>query len=169
MSIYNIVIWWRRSRAEFGLVSDIFSLRAQSHALLWREGTICVFCFNSLSISLTIYLLVMSTNNLCKQFGPRSGPTKCRAWSGSKLFDTLTAFLKEFLQKVDFEKISRRHKFMQNYPACKELTRVFLFFRMSLFRGESMPGYDDLYPAWVVVWRPFWLSWWSGRSQLWYA
>ena len=25
---------------------------------------------------------------LCKQFGPRSGPTECQSWSGSKLFDT---------------------------------------------------------------------------------
>ena len=29
-----------------------------------------------------------SADNLCKQFGPRSGPTECRFWSGSKLFDT---------------------------------------------------------------------------------
>ena len=28
----------------------------------------------------------------------------CRAWSGSKLFDTLIAFLKEFFEKVYFEK-----------------------------------------------------------------
>ena len=27
----------------------------------------------------TLYLLVSSADNLCKQFGPRSGPTKCRA------------------------------------------------------------------------------------------
>ena len=35
---------------------------------------------------LTIYLLVPSADNLFKQFGPRSGPIKCRARSGSKLF-----------------------------------------------------------------------------------
>ena len=29
-----------------------------------------------------------AANNVCKQFGPRSGTTKCRAFSGSKLFDT---------------------------------------------------------------------------------
>ena len=39
-------------------------------------------------------LLVPFVDNLCKQFGPRSGPTKCLAWSGSKQFDTLMAFLK---------------------------------------------------------------------------
>ena len=43
--------------------------------------------------------LVPSADNLCKQFETRSGPTKCRAWSGSKLFDTLMVFLKEFFKK----------------------------------------------------------------------
>ena len=55
-----------------------------------------------------------SAGNLCKQIGPRSGwqnvepdldpKTKCRAWSGSKLFDTLMVFWKGFFWKVDFEK-----------------------------------------------------------------
>ena len=47
-----------------------------------------------------------SADNFCEQFGPRSGPTKCRAWSGSNLFDTLMVFLKEFFKKLDFEKKS---------------------------------------------------------------
>ena len=42
--------------------------------------------------------------DLYEQFGPRSGPTKRRAWSGSKLFDSLMVFLKEFFEKDDFEK-----------------------------------------------------------------
>ena len=33
-------------------------------------------CYN---LSITIYLLVSSADNLGKQFGPRSGPTECRA------------------------------------------------------------------------------------------
>ena len=45
-----------------------------------------------------------SSDNLCKQFGPRSGPTECRSLSGSKLFDTLIVFLKDFFEKVYFEK-----------------------------------------------------------------
>ena len=49
---------------------------------------------------------MLSADNFCKQFGPRSVPTKCRAWSGSKLFDALKEILKEFFQKVDFEKNS---------------------------------------------------------------
>ena len=37
-----------------------------------------------------------STDDLCKQFGPRPVPTKRQALSGSKLCDTQTIFLKEF-------------------------------------------------------------------------
>ena len=60
--------------------------------------------------------------NLCKQTGPRSGTIKCRAWSGSNLFDTQMVFLKEFFEKVDFEKkISRRQKSMKNFPVGNEL------------------------------------------------
>ena len=40
--------------------------------------------------------------------------------SESKLFDTLTAFLKEYFKKVNFEnKLADDNK--KNYPACKEL------------------------------------------------
>ena len=38
---------------------------------------------------LILNLLVASADNLCKQFGSRSGPTECRAGSGSKLFGML--------------------------------------------------------------------------------
>ena len=45
---------------------------------------------------------MLSADNLCKQFGPRSGPTK----------------------KVNFEKKSADAKnSMKNYPACKELKK----------------------------------------------
>ena len=49
--------------------------------------------------TLTLYLLVSTTDNLCKQFGPRPGLTKCWAWSVSLLFNTLMVFLKENFQK----------------------------------------------------------------------
>ena len=45
-----------------------------------------------------------SADNHCKQFGPRSGPTECWSWSGSRLLDTLMVFLKEFFEKVNFDK-----------------------------------------------------------------
>ena len=42
-------------------------------------------------------------DNICKQFGPKSGPTERRAWFGSKLFDTLMVSPKEFFENVNFE------------------------------------------------------------------
>ena len=47
-----------------------------------------------------------SADNICKQFGPRSGPIKRRAGSGSKLFATLIVFLEEFFEKVGRHKKS---------------------------------------------------------------
>ena len=43
----------------------------------------------------------MSTfDNCLKQPGPRSGRTKVRTWSGSKLYSTLVVFLTEFSKKL---------------------------------------------------------------------
>ena len=42
---------------------------------------------------------VISADSLCKQFRPRSGPTKCWSWSGSKLFATLILILKKSFEK----------------------------------------------------------------------
>ena len=54
-----------------------------------------------LIMPLTLNRLVLSADNICKQFGLRSGPTeRC----DSKLFDTRIVFLKDFFEKVDFEK-----------------------------------------------------------------
>ena len=64
-------------------------------------------------VMLTLCLPVSSADNLGKQFGPRSGPTNRWARSGSRLFDILMVFLKDFFQKVNFEKISRRQKHEQ--------------------------------------------------------
>ena len=44
-----------------------------------------------------------SADNLCKQFGPRSGPTECQSSSGSRLFD-LIVFLKEWFENVNLER-----------------------------------------------------------------
>ena len=54
-----------------------------------------------------------SADNLGKQFGPRSGQKILRAWSGSKLFDILMAFLKEFFRKVNFvnnQQTTKKHE-----------------------------------------------------------
>ena len=69
---------------------------------------------------LTLCLLVSSSDDLCKQFGPRSGPKKCRARSGSKQFDTVTVFQKKNFDYVDFEINQQAAKSMKNNPVGKE-------------------------------------------------
>ena len=61
---------------------------------------------------LILCLPVLSAGNLCKQLGPRSGPTKCLAWSGSKLLDALTVSLKEFFEQFGYEKIKTAEKLL---------------------------------------------------------
>ena len=56
--------------------------------------------------------LVSSAENLYKQFGSRSGPTK--------LFATLMVILKEFFEKVNFEKCSRRQK-TRTFPSMQKV------------------------------------------------
>ena len=51
-----------------------------------------------------------SADNFCKQLGPRSGPTERRSWPGSKLFDILMVFLKEFFEKMILKKSSNDKK-----------------------------------------------------------
>ena len=65
-----------------------------------------------------------SADNLFKQFGPRAGPTKRRAWSRSKLFDNLMVFLKEFFEKIDFEKNQMTKNHEKNYPGGKDFFDV---------------------------------------------
>ena len=69
----------------------------------------CLFIIGDISIisvcrgsALTLCLPVSATDNLGRQFGPRSGTTNCRALSGAKLFDFLRqmVFLKECFEKV---------------------------------------------------------------------
>ena len=47
--------------------------------------------------------LLLSADNLCKQFVPRSVPTERWSWSGYRPFDTLIVFLNDALKKVNFE------------------------------------------------------------------
>ena len=66
------------------------------------------------NFSFTNYL--SSADNIWKQFGPRSGPTKRRAWSGSKLFYTQMVFPNKSIDKVGFErKKADDKKYMKNY------------------------------------------------------
>ena len=66
--------------------------------------------------------ILLFADNLCKQFGPKSGPTECRSWPGSKPFDTLIVFLKGFfVKKLILKKSADGDKNMKNYPECPEL------------------------------------------------
>ena len=78
--------------------------------------------------TLTLCLLGLSADNLCKQFGLGSGSTKCRAWSGSKLFDTLMVFLKDFfLKKNDFEKTLQTTKIKhEKLPSSMQLVTLYV-------------------------------------------
>ena len=78
----------------------------------------------SFQLLLTLYLQVLSADNFCKQFGPRSGPNKAQQNVRSDLDPnclTLMVFLKEFFKKVDFEKDKQKTKSMQNFAGGKEL------------------------------------------------
>ena len=66
----------------------------------------------------------LSADNFCKQFGTRSGPTERLTCSGSKLFDTLMVFLKEFFEKVDFEKNQQTTKKHEKLPRRQRVKRV---------------------------------------------
>ena len=82
---------------------------------------------------LTLCLTMSSADNLCNRFVPRSGPTTCRSWSWSKLFDTLMVFL----EKNDFEKIRRLQKRKVNYQVGKELhVNWFLFMKLMENKAE---------------------------------
>ena len=91
---------------------------------------------------LTRCLLVSSAHILCKQIGRRSGPTKCRAWSGSNLFDTQMVFMKEFFEKVDFEK---------NQQTTKKHEKLITFTNVwTEIRPNEMSGL-----IWIqTVWHP---------------
>ena len=109
------------NRVHFIIVADYHKSCRRSEEEAGFLGCYANVLTNATRINLVLYLLVSSTGNFCKQFGPRSGPTKCRARSGSKLFDTLMVLLKVFFEKVLFEKISRRQKIMKKLQACQVL------------------------------------------------
>ena len=86
--------FWFRSDQTFSLAwfgsncLQRLSANNKSHHLLGTELTLC--------------LLMFSVDNLCKQFGPRSGPTKHWAWSRSSYPNcfTLMVFLKEIFKQA---------------------------------------------------------------------
>ena len=93
---------------------------------LASDGKTCIGMYNVSCVQLTLSQLVSSADNLCKQFGLRSGPTKCRVWSGSNCLTRWLYSWNNILKKNDFGKISRRQKSMQNYPVGKELKHIYI-------------------------------------------
>ena len=110
------------------------------------------FGLESSTLLLSSYLLVLSADNLCKQFGSRSGPTKCWAWSGSKLFDTLIVFLKDFLKTLIFLKSLKTTKKQWKFPSMprvKEITEVQISKNLSV-NCEFLFIYQSKNMFWVL-------------------
>ena len=114
----NVTSRRQKSRKElFSLINvDVYNFLTQksfygwgNYSCLWHvQCHLKVIVHYSVSLVLTLCQhLVSSSVNICKQFGPRSGSTLCRAWSGSILFDTLMLFQKEFFEKNNSEKIQQ--------------------------------------------------------------
>ena len=97
--------------------------------------------------SLTPCLAVRSTY-ICKQVVPRSGPTECQARSGSKLFETRIVFLKEFFEKVKFEKRSAEDPEVKKNMKISQHAKSFEWFcidcyrklLMIIFKGDIFKG-----------------------------
>ena len=70
----------------------------------------------------SLNLTVWSADDFCEQIGPRSGLIKLWSWYGSNLFDTRIVFLKEFFEKVDFDKNQQTTKeHLKYFQGGKEL------------------------------------------------
>ena len=73
-----------------------------------------------------------SVDNLCKQFGPRSGPQISQAWSGSKLFNTMMVSLKELFKKDNFWKKSTDDLTYEKLPSMQRDKSTICFVRPDL-------------------------------------
>ena len=65
-----------------------------------------------------------SADNLCKQFGSRSGPTKCWAWSGPKLYDPPERIFQQ--QQIYFENNQQTTKRNEKLPSRQKIKKVSL-------------------------------------------
>ena len=66
-------------------------------------------------------LLLSYAGDLCKQFRPRSGPTECWSWSGSKLLDTLIVFVKEFFEFFFLKKVNQQEEKHEKLPSMQRV------------------------------------------------
>ena len=65
---------------------------------------------------------LLSADNLCKQLGPRSGPTKCRSWSGSKQLNLKEVSRRQ--QKLEKIPSMQRAKHIWQVPLCHKLVHI---------------------------------------------
>ena len=79
----------------------------QKHLANLLSDMLVIGCFISF---LAFGEILSSADDICKQFGSRSGPTQGRAWSGSKLLDTLMLFPKKYFETKKSLKISADDK-----------------------------------------------------------
>ena len=78
----------------------------------------------------------VAADNQCKQYGHRSGPTKCRAWYVSKLSDALMVFLKLVFEIVDFEKNLQMTKKLQKFPSIQSINTDYNVIRDTTTRSD---------------------------------
>ena len=107
-NVISMQIWFRFHITVKNSYQPVYlwaSLGIQATWIWWSGLQLWPFWWLSASThSLLVAATLSSADSLCKQFGPGSGLTFCRSWSGSKLFDTPILFLKEFIEKIKFEK-----------------------------------------------------------------
>ena len=84
-----------------GLPRMVFIMLCTQKLVSWKYGINSFFASGDFCHLLIIFA--------------RSGLIECQSWSGSKLFDSLISFQKEFLEKLNFERVTiQRAKFLQS-------------------------------------------------------
>ena len=103
-----------------------YTLTVNKHTVVFTHfleflNLIILWC-QSFILNLTLSLLVSSADNVCKQFGTRSGPTKCRGLIWVQTVSLSDCIPEIILKKNDFEKSADDKEACKNYPVGKELT-----------------------------------------------
>ena len=70
-------------------------------------------------VRIRVNVLLSSADNFCEQLDPDQDRQNVGPDLDPNCFDTLMVFLKEYFEKVDFEKNQQTTKNMQNYPGAK--------------------------------------------------
>ena len=105
------------SRALCAMLPDAQCYRTQLYTHL--SGGLGMYVHrHMLTLTFLCHLLITFSNSL--------DPVQARQNIRPDLVDTLMIFLKEFFEKIDVEKISRRQKHMKNYPVGR-VTQKFIY------------------------------------------